>query len=132
MSKQSTSNTAQAMWIGIGSLFSFLFAIVSSAILSRYLTKTEYGKVIDLEQYTKDGRLTEPSDGKIFDYRNMFEVVKSLARPLTETSNSIKILIKFFCFNKIIATNAIRKNGFMATATADQIRKLLFLFFKRQ
>ena len=43
MSKQSTSNTAQAMWIGIGSLFSFLFAIVSSAILSRYLTKTEYG-----------------------------------------------------------------------------------------
>lgn len=43
MSKQGTSNIAQAMWIGIGSLFSFLFAIVSSAILSRYLTKTEYG-----------------------------------------------------------------------------------------
>lgn len=48
------------------------------------MTKTEYGKVIDLEQYTKDGRLTEPSDGKIFDYRKMFEVVKSLGRPLTE------------------------------------------------
>ena len=31
------------MWIGIGSLFSFAFAIVSSAILSRYLTKAEYG-----------------------------------------------------------------------------------------
>lgn len=48
------------------------------------MTKTEYGKVIDLEQYTKDGRLTEPSDGKIYDYRKMFEVVKSLGRPLTE------------------------------------------------
>lgn len=48
------------------------------------MTKTEYGKVIDLEKYTKDGRLTEPSDGKIFDYRKMFEVVKSLGRPLTE------------------------------------------------
>ena len=43
MDKQNTSNTAQAMWIGIGSLFSFLFSIVSSAILSRYLTKGDYG-----------------------------------------------------------------------------------------
>lgn len=41
--KQDTSNTAQAMWIGIGSLFSFLFSIVSAAILSRYLTKDAYG-----------------------------------------------------------------------------------------
>lgn len=31
------------MWIGIGSLFSFLFSIVSAAILSRYLTKDAYG-----------------------------------------------------------------------------------------
>lgn len=43
MAKQDTSNTAQAMWIGIGSLFSFLFTIVSAAILSRYMTKDEYG-----------------------------------------------------------------------------------------
>lgn len=41
--KQDTSNTAQAMWIGIGSLFSFLFSIVSAAVLSRYLTKDAYG-----------------------------------------------------------------------------------------
>jgi len=41
--KQDTSNTSQATWIGIGSLFSFLFSIVSSAILSRYLTKGDYG-----------------------------------------------------------------------------------------
>lgn len=43
MIKQDTSNTAQAMWIGIGSLASFLFAIISSAILSRFLIKSDYG-----------------------------------------------------------------------------------------
>ena len=43
MKEQNTSNTAQAMWLGIGSLCSFMFAIVSSAVLSRYLTKDEYG-----------------------------------------------------------------------------------------
>ena len=48
------------------------------------VAKQNYGKVIDLEQYAKDSRLTEPSDGKIFDYRKMLEVVKQLGRPLTE------------------------------------------------
>lgn len=38
-----TSNTAQAFWIGLGSLFSFMFSIVSAAILSRFLTKADYG-----------------------------------------------------------------------------------------
>ena len=38
----------------------------------------------DLAEYAKDGRLTEPSDGKIFDYRKMLELVKQLGRPLTE------------------------------------------------
>lgn len=45
--------------------------------------KSEYG-VIDLERYAEDGRLTEPSDGKIFDYRKMRELVEKLGRPLTE------------------------------------------------
>ena len=44
----------------------------------------EYERIIDLEKHAKDGRLTEPSDGMIFDYRKMFEVVKLLERPLTE------------------------------------------------
>lgn len=48
------------------------------------VAKQNYGKVIDLEQYAKDSRLTEPSDGKIFDYRNMLKLVKQLGRPLTE------------------------------------------------
>lgn len=48
------------------------------------MAKQNYGNVIDLEQYAKDSRLTEPSDGKIFDYRKMLELVKQLGRPLTE------------------------------------------------
>ena len=48
------------------------------------MAKQNYGNVIDLEQYAKDSRLTESSDGKIFDYRKMLELVKQLGRPLTE------------------------------------------------
>lgn len=37
------SNTMQAAWIGLGSLISMLLGIISSAILSRYLIKSDYG-----------------------------------------------------------------------------------------
>lgn len=33
----------QAVWVGIGNLVSFAFTLVSAAILSRYLTKDDYG-----------------------------------------------------------------------------------------
>ncbi|MBQ7796821.1 MAG: hypothetical protein IJ374_09725 [Lachnospiraceae bacterium] len=42
------------------------------------------GRIINLEQYSSDGRLTIPSDGKVFDYRKMIEVIEKLGRPLTE------------------------------------------------
>lgn len=48
-------------------------------------TKNGYGKVINLEKYAKDGRLTEPSDGKRYAWRSMIEQVKELGRPLTPT-----------------------------------------------
>lgn len=48
------------------------------------VAKQNFGNVIDLEKYANDSRLTEPSDGKVFDYREMLEVVKQLGRPLTE------------------------------------------------
>lgn len=41
--KTRTSNTQQAFWIALGSLFSFGFGIVSSMILSRYFSKGDYG-----------------------------------------------------------------------------------------
>lgn len=43
MNYNNNSNTVQTAWLGIGSLVSFSFGIVSAAILSRYLTKPEYG-----------------------------------------------------------------------------------------
>lgn len=48
------------------------------------MAKTNYGQMVDLEQYVKDGRLTEPSDGKIFAYREMIERIEQLGRPLTD------------------------------------------------
>ena len=44
----------------------------------------QFRKVINLEKYATDGRLTEPSGGKIFDYRKMRTLVEKLGRPLTE------------------------------------------------
>lgn len=42
-SSVNSSNTLQAFWVGIGSLATFGFTLISSAILSRYLCKAEYG-----------------------------------------------------------------------------------------
>ena len=41
----------------------------------------EKSKKEDIAIYT---RLTEPSNGNVFDYRKMYEAVKLLGRPLTE------------------------------------------------
>ncbi len=38
-----TNNTKQAAWIGIGSMMSFVFVMLSSMILSRYFNKEDYG-----------------------------------------------------------------------------------------
>lgn len=38
----------------------------------------------DITYYVKDSRLTEPSDGKRYEWRKMIELSKELGRPLTE------------------------------------------------
>lgn len=38
----------------------------------------------DIADYAKDGRLTEPSDGRRYEWRKMIEAVKKLGRPLTD------------------------------------------------
>lgn len=43
MKLNNNSNTVQATWLGIGSFVSFSFSILSAAILSRYLSKSDYG-----------------------------------------------------------------------------------------
>lgn len=40
---ESCSNTRQALWVAIGSLASICLSFVSAAILSRFLTKSDYG-----------------------------------------------------------------------------------------
>ena len=46
--------------------------------------KNEYNKLSDIERFITDGRLTEPSNGKRFEWREMIEEVKKLGRPLKE------------------------------------------------
>ena len=41
-----------------------------------FIMKNPYGKVVDLERFVKDGRLTEPSDGQRFEWRKMIDEVK--------------------------------------------------------
>ena len=43
---------------------------------------TEYEP--DITYYATDSRLTEPSDGKRYEWRKMIELSKELGRPLTE------------------------------------------------
>lgn len=38
----------------------------------------------DIADYAKDGRLTEPSDGKRYEWRKMIDLVQQLGRPLTD------------------------------------------------
>lgn len=38
----------------------------------------------DIAYYAEDGRLTEPSDGRRYEWRKIIEAVKTLGRPLTE------------------------------------------------
>ncbi len=38
----------------------------------------------DIVDYAKDGRLTELSDGKRYEWRKMIDAVKALGRPLTD------------------------------------------------
>ena len=40
---EATSNSRQALWVGIGQFFSFTIGIVSPMILSRYFGKGDYG-----------------------------------------------------------------------------------------
>ena len=67
--------------------------------------KNEYNKLSDIERFITDGRLTEPSNGKRFEWREMIEEVKKLGRPLKEEETKkfrIKQLNIAIWRNKII------------------------------
>jgi hypothetical protein len=50
-------------------------AMKSEESLSQALAD-DTGRVVDLERFVTDGRLTEPSDGKCFEWRKMIDEVK--------------------------------------------------------
>lgn len=52
--------------------------------MSGMMQTAKYGKVLNLERFAGDGRLTEPSDGKKYSWREMISHVENLGRPLTK------------------------------------------------
>lgn len=48
------------------------------------MTQKTAGYEHDIAYYAKDSRLTEPSDGKRYEWRKMIERSKELGRPLTD------------------------------------------------
>lgn len=47
------------------------------------MAEKQYRDVVNLEQYADDGRLTEPTNGKRYDWRKMIDTSKKLGRPLS-------------------------------------------------
>ena len=47
-------------------------------------TKKNFGKTLEFGNDFPDGRLTEVSDRKKYEWKKMIDVVRSLGRPLTE------------------------------------------------
>lgn len=48
------------------------------------MTKKTVGLTHDITYYSKDSRLTEPSDGKRYEWKKLLEHFNQLGRPLTE------------------------------------------------
>lgn len=53
-------------------------------MLAMTMERKNNGFLEDISDYARDGRLTEPSDGKSYEWRKLIETVKELGRPLTE------------------------------------------------
>lgn len=54
--------------------------------MSKFFEDTMQGltEAVYIEKNAKDGRLTEPSDGKRYEWRKVIDEVKRLGRPLTD------------------------------------------------
>ena len=48
------------------------------------MTRKQYGNVVKLERYVNDGRLTEPSNGKRYNWKKMIDSAEKVGRPLNE------------------------------------------------
>lgn len=95
-SDMATNNTKQAVWIAIGSLFSFGFGIVSSMILSRYFEKGDYGTYKQV-LYVYNALLTVFTLGlpKAYSYF-LPRVERSQAKNLIKKITNLFLLLGFF------------------------------------
>lgn len=48
------------------------------------MTRKQYGNVVKLERYVNDSRLTEPSNGKRYNWKKMIDAAEKVGRPLNE------------------------------------------------
>ncbi len=115
---KNTSNTLQAFWVGIGSFSSFAIALLSAAILSRYLNKAEYGTYRQI-LYVYNSLLVVFTAGlpRVFSYflpryglGQGKEIVFKISKVLFFTGMAFSIFL--FSFSGIIA--AILKNPELA------------------
>ena len=59
-----------------------IYEKVGGSMLAMAKKATDYTH--DIAYYAKDSRLTEPSDGKRYEWRKMLELSQELGRPLTD------------------------------------------------
>lgn len=48
------------------------------------LAKSEYGNIVNLEEFADDGRLTESANEERYNWRKMIDKVEKLGRPLND------------------------------------------------
>lgn len=114
------SNSIQAIWLSVGNFVSFSFGIISAAILSRFLTKEDYGTYKQV-LYVYNSLLVIFTVGlpKAYSYflsRNPIENGKSIVRKINLMLGVIGIMfsISLFAgaplFSELLRNDALEKN----------------------
>lgn len=120
----STSNTKQAAWVAVGSLASFGFALISSMILSRFLSKADYGTYKQV-MYVYETLLVVFTLGLPRAYSFFLPRV-----PLEQTKNLIiKISLLFFALGGLMSILLFTQAGRIASLlNNDDLEGALKLF----
>lgn len=113
-SQKGSNNTIQAFWVAMGSLSSIALGIVSAAILSRYLDKTEYGTYKQI-LYVYSTLLIVFSAGlpRVFAYflpRYSIEEAKTIVRKINRVLFIAGLIFSLFLFLFSGIIGAILKN----------------------
>lgn len=120
MSKGDSSNTKQATWMAVGSLFSYGFGIISSMILSRYFDKADYGTYKQV-LYVYNTLLTVftlglPQAYSFFIPRVSSDQAKSMIRKITKIFFVLGLLFSLTLFFGSGCIASILKNDDLSNA----------------